>query len=242
MLDNAKKYEKEIQDKFLDTWYDMKYQYYRDTSGDRIPQLPDNCYDRRSFVSLDKEGKIIGFISYSYNDTAGSANNFGIINFGKPSYTFANDVLQVIADIFFKYKLRRIEWWCFADNPAIKGYRKFIKRFGGREIGYLREVSRLMDGELHDGVIFEILREDLVKRVVGPLTILCNVVIPELAYQTGYNDAHLQEDWNIDEIIDTDKSMWSNIPNEIWEGAAKPMSERERQRKPREEIIHKENE
>lgn len=37
MLDNAKKYEKEIQDKFLDTWYDMKYQYYRDTSGDRLP-------------------------------------------------------------------------------------------------------------------------------------------------------------------------------------------------------------
>lgn len=240
MLDNAKKYEKEIQDKFLDTWYDMKYQYYRDTSGDRIPQLPDNCYDRRSFVSLDKEGEIIGFISYSYNDTAGSANNFGIINFGKPSYIFANDVLQVIADIFFKYKLRRIEWWCFADNPAIKGYRKFIKRFGGREVGYLREVSRLMDGELHDGVIFEILREDLVKRVVGPLTILCNAVIPELAYQTGYNDIHLQEDWNIDEIIYTDKSMWVNIPNEIWEEAAKDKSERER--KPREEITYKENE
>lgn len=241
MLDNAKKYEKEIQDKFLDTWYDMKYQYYRDTSGDRLPQLPDNCYDRRSFVSLDKEGKVIGFISYSYNDTAGTANNFGIINFGKPSYTFANDVLQVIADIFFKYKLRRIEWWCFADNPAIKGYRKFIKRFGGREVGHLREVSRLMDGKLHDGVIFEILREDLVKRVIGPLTILCNVVVPELAYQTGYDDKQFQEDWNIDEIIETDESMWANIPNEIWEEATKYKTTRERERRPREENIHEEN-
>lgn len=241
MLDNAKKYEQEIQDKFFDTWYDMKYQYYRDTSGDRIPQLPDNCYDRRSFVSLDKEGKVIGFISYSYNDTTGGANSFGIINFGKPSYTFANDVLQVVADIFFKYKLNRIEWWCFADNPAIKGYRKFIKRFGGREVGHLREVSRLMDGKLHDGVIFEILREDLVKRVIGPLTILCNIVVPELAYQTGYDDEQFQEDWNIDEIIETDESMWANIPNEIWEEATKYKTVRERERRLREEIIHEKN-
>ena len=77
-----------------------------------------------------------------------------------------------------------------------------------------------MDGEFHDGVIFEILREDLVKRVVGPLTILCNVVVPELAYQTGYgDDKQFQEDWNIDEIIGTDESMWINIPDEIWEEA-----------------------
>lgn len=98
-----------------------------------------------------------------------------------------------------------------------------------------------MDGKLHDGVIFEILREDLVKRVIGPLTILCNVVVPELAYQTGYDDKQFQEDWNIDEIIETDESMWANIPNEIWEEATKYKTTRERERRPREENIHEEN-
>lgn len=182
MLDIAKKYEQELQAKFLDTWYDMKYQYYRDTSGDRIPQLADNCYDRRDFVSLDNDGNLIGFISYFYNDTTRSASQFGIINFGKPSAIFARDVLQVIGDIFFKFKLDRIEFWCFEDNPATRGYRQFIKRFGGKEVGHLRRVCRLMDGELHDSVIFEILREDLKWRWID------RIFVPELAYRTGYTE------------------------------------------------------
>lgn len=181
MLDIAKKYEQELQAKFLDTWYDMKYQYYRDTSGDRIPQIADNCYDRRDFVSLDNDGNLIGFISYFYNDTTRSASQFGIINFGKPSTIFARDVLQVIGDIFFKFKLDRIEFWCFEDNPATRGYRQFIKRFGGKEVGHLRRVCRLMDGELHDSVIFEILREDLKWRWEDD-----RFITIELAYQTGY--------------------------------------------------------
>lgn len=183
MLEIAKKYEQELQAKFLETWYDMKYQYYRDTSGDRIPQIADNCYDRRDFVSLDNEGNLIGFISYFYNDTTRSASQFGIINFGESSTIFARDVLQVIGDIFFKFKLDRIEFWCFEDNPATRGYRQFIKRFGGKEAGHLRRTCRLMDGELHDAVIFEILREDLKWRWENDrhMTI-------ELAYQTGYGE------------------------------------------------------
>ena len=183
MLDIAKKYEKELQDKFIETWYDMKYQYYRDTSGDRIPQLADNCYDRRDFVSLDNNGNVIGFISYFYNDVTRSASQFGIINFGESSAIFAQDVLQVIADIFFKFKLDRIEFWCFEDNPATKGYRRFIKRFGGREVGHLRRVCRLMDGMLHDSVIFEILQEDLKWRWEDD-----RYMVPELAYRTGYTE------------------------------------------------------
>lgn len=54
-----------------------------------------------------------------------------------------------------------MEWWGYKDNPAIKGYRKFIKRFGGRECGYMRQTSKLMDGKLHDSVMFEILKEDI---------------------------------------------------------------------------------
>ena len=240
MLDIAKKYEQEIQAKFLDTWYDMKYQYYRDTSGDRIPQLADNCYDRRDFVSLDKDGNLIGFISYFYNDTTRSASQFGIINFGKPSTIFARDVLQVIGDIFFKFKLDRIEFWCFEDNPATRGYRQFIKRFGGKEAGHLRRTCRLMDGELHDAVIFEILREDLVKRVIGPLTIICNTVIPELAYQTSHRETCLPEYWDIEEMAEAGPSQWVNVPKDFWEEATKLEEERnkriEAKRKRREKL------
>lgn len=56
--------------------------------------------------------------------------------------------------------MNRIEWWCYADNPAIRGYRNFIKRHGGRECGYWRQIARLQDGQLHDSVSFEILEEE----------------------------------------------------------------------------------
>lgn len=232
MLDIAKKYEKELQDKFLETWYDMKYQYYRDTSGDRIPQLADNCYDRRDFVSLDNNGNVIGFISYFYNDVTRSTSQFGIINFGESSAIFAQDVLQVIADIFFKFHLDRIEFWCFEDNPATNGYRAFIKRFGGREVGHLRRSCKLMDGNFHDSVIFEILREDLIMRLMSPLTFSCNTAIPELAYQTAYRgNEFVEENLCIEEIIDMGKSKWINIPQEFWDNVKKKDEERRARRK-----------
>lgn len=215
MLAIAKKYEKEFQDKYLETWYDMRYQYYRDTSGDRIPQLADNCYDRRDFVSLDENGNVIGFISYFYDDTTRTASRFGIINFGESSYIFAKDVLQVIADIFFKFKLDRVEFWCFADNPARKGYQSFIKRFGGIQAGYLRRTCRLMDGELHDSVTYEVCREDLTYRNLMRGYWLGDVPVfkcmPELAYQTSYRDDEtLEEDFGHDNLK---KCKFVNVDN-----------------------------
>ena len=183
MLDVAKKYEEEIHKKYYDTWYDPHYQYYRDSSGDRLPQFADNCYERRDFVCLDeKDHHVIGYISYSFNEVSRSAFNFGIISFEKCNLTFAKDLLQVISDIFFKFHLDRMEFWCIADNPAVKGYRSFIKRFGGREVGYLRRSTRLMDGKFHDTLIFEILREDLKWRWTD------RNLVPELAYRTGYTE------------------------------------------------------
>lgn len=181
MLDIAKKYESEFQEKYLDTWYDMRYQYYRDSSGDRVPQLADNCYERRDFVSLNDEEEVIGFISYFYNDTNMSASQFGAISFDIGNPIFAQDLIQVIGDIFFKFRLNRIEFWCFEDNPATKSYRAFIKRFGGKEVGRLRRTCKLMDGKFHDSVIFEILREDLKWRLIDNYT-----MVYELAYRTGY--------------------------------------------------------
>lgn len=239
MLDIAKKHEKEFQEKYIETWYDLQYQYYRDSSGDRIPQLADNCYDRRDFVSLNDDGEVIGFISYFFNDVNSTASQFGIISFDIGNREFAKDVLQVIADIFFKFHLDRIEFWCFDDNPATNGYRAFIKRFGGREVGHLRRSCKLMDGNFHDSVIFEILREDLRMRLMTPITFSCNVAIPELAYQTAYReDEFVEENLSIEEVIDMGESKWINIPQEFWDNVRKQEEEREARRPRKRRVIY----
>ena len=59
--------------------------------------------------------------------------------------------------------MNRMSWCCFADNPALRGYRNFIKNHGGKECGYYRQVTKLQDGMLHDKVEFEILASEFKK-------------------------------------------------------------------------------
>lgn len=63
----------------------------------------------------------------------------------------------------YMYHMNRVGWFAYADNPAVKGYRSFIEKHGGRECAYLRQVAKLTDGKLHDAVEFEILAEEFHK-------------------------------------------------------------------------------
>lgn len=87
-------------------------------------------------------------------------NSLRIQTLRKGNVLFAKDLYQIICDIFDKYHLNRLCWSCIADNPAIRGYRNFIKEHGGRECAYHKQICKLMDGKLHDDVEFEILAEE----------------------------------------------------------------------------------
>lgn len=67
-----------------------------------------------------------------------------------------------IIDVFlvWDYTDTILSWCAFVENPAIKGYRNFIKKHGGRECAYHRQVAKLLDGKLHDNVEFEILASE----------------------------------------------------------------------------------
>lgn len=187
MLKPAQLYKEELIKKGIETWYDMNYQWYHGGGGSREFIIPDNSYESRCFASVDKDNNVIGYLAYSISQDSQSAYNFGAISFDRGNPTMAMDMRQLIADIFFKYNMNRVDWCCFADNPAIKGYRSFIKRYGGRECGYFRQQNRLMDGKLHDSVCFEILREDL---LVAPVMKDNQLVFwgARLAYDTSYRD------------------------------------------------------
>ena len=165
MLVNAKLYEDELKQKDYLTWYDTKYQYVNGTPGTRDLSPQDNTFNTHEFVSIDEDGEVLGFICYEIDWAAKSTCGFCAISYTPGgSTTFARDLYQAIDDIFCKYGYYRMDWHCWADNPAIKGYRKFCKKFGGREVGTLRRKGRLLDGHLHDSVIFELLQEDYIEK------------------------------------------------------------------------------
>lgn len=157
MLKPAQLYEKELQEEIVKAWYKTENIFYDGGTGDSEIDLPRDNYNSHHFVSIDKENNVIGYISYCIDWSSLSADRFAAISFKKGSIEFAKDLYEVVCNIFEKYNLNRLGWWCFADNPAISGYRNFIKKHGGRECGYQRQIARLQDGRLHDSVEFEIL-------------------------------------------------------------------------------------
>lgn len=162
MLKPAQLYKEKIESLFVNTWYDEKYMFYSGWAGNELPEIPDSNYNTHNFVSVDSEENVIGYISYQVNWAAMSADRFGIISF-RNSVEFAKDVYQAICDLFEKYNMNRVSWCAFVENPAIKGYRNFIKKCGGRECAYHRQIARLIDGKLHDNVEFEILASEFKK-------------------------------------------------------------------------------
>lgn len=160
MLAPAQLYKEELNEKMIEGWYDIDNMYYHGGPASYSIDLPDNNSECHSFLSLSND-KVTGYISYDVDYQVMSADNFGFISFYKGNITFIKDTYQLIKDLFYRYNFNRVAWYCYADNPAIRGYRNFIKEFGGRESAYLRQTSKLLDGKIHDSVIFEILREDL---------------------------------------------------------------------------------
>lgn len=160
MLKPAQNYVSQIQRKYIEHMYDIDYQWYYGHRGTAIPEIDNNNYNTYKFASVDKDDNVIGYISYCTNVSANSCNNFGIMSFDKGNLSFVKDVKQAIDDIFFKYNFNRLDFNCFVGNPALRGYRNFIRKYGGREVGVLRQCNRLMDGKLYDSVMFEILKEE----------------------------------------------------------------------------------
>lgn len=163
MIKSALNFADEIKSKYAERMYDIDYQWYFGWRGTEIPKIEENSYNAYRFASVGKDGNVIGYICYDTNLSSNSCINFGIISFDRGNLNFVRDVRQAINDIFYKYNFNRIEFHCFDGNPALRGYRNFIKKFGGREVGRLRKAVKLLDGKLYDTIIFEILKSDIRK-------------------------------------------------------------------------------
>lgn len=160
MLKPALLYAQQLKEKHIGTWFDDRYMYYRGCSGDFDISLHDNNIDTHEFVSVDKNDNVIGYISYHVDWCAMNTDNIGIISYDLGNVEFVKDCFKAICDLFEKYHMNRIGFFVYADNPARRGYENFIKKHGGRACAYFHQIRRLSDGRLHDGIEFEILKEE----------------------------------------------------------------------------------
>lgn len=164
MLKPAQLYKERLQEENIKTWYKLENMFWSFGTGTVQININEDNYNRHQFVSVDDKDKIIGYIAYGVDWAAMNADRFGIISFDKGNVLFIKDVYTAICDLFKKYHMNRVGWSATVGNPAIRGYRNFIKKYGGRECGYYRQNVKLQDGLLHDSVDFEILAEEFLEK------------------------------------------------------------------------------
>lgn len=160
MLKNAKLYEDRLKPIILEHQYELAQNLACGGTGGNTPGYPDNNYDSHHFVSVDGEDNILGVCGYEIDWASRVVTSIYILSYSDaPRPLFGRDILKMIDDIFYKYNLNKIEWSVYSDNPAINAYKKFCKRYGGREVGTLYQHILLMDGKIHDTTLFELTRE-----------------------------------------------------------------------------------
>lgn len=164
LLDNARKYNIDVKNKYIDVWYNEKYKYYF-SNWHNEHEVPKDDWNKMCFVSVDKDGNVLGYISYTIDRSVNSAHSFGAINFSDNIITFGMDLRQIIDDIFCKFNLQRLEFDVVCGNPIEKSYDRMVQKCGGRIVGIKRRATILMDNKLYDGKTYEILREDYIEKV-----------------------------------------------------------------------------
>lgn len=160
MLKPALLYKDELKRKYVEQWYKPETRYYTGMCNGEI-ELVDHNEHKRQYVSIDKNGNVIGYIVHNIDWCTRSAQQWGMISFDKGNLEFVRDLYRTVSSLFLTENFNRVEWWCFTDNPAVRGYERFIRRFGGRIAGMLHNAVAFSDGSLHDEYIFEILKEDV---------------------------------------------------------------------------------
>lgn len=160
MLDFAIKHKKQLSQLYQCTWYNEYYKYYSYDNYFSSIEIQDNTWYTHQFVSLDTEGNVLGYISYSINRTTQNCENLNILNFTKNVFVFSKDLIKVIRDIFMKFNFNKLSFSVVIGNPVEKQYDKLIEKYNGRIIGIKKKQVKLWDNNYYDVKEYEILKEE----------------------------------------------------------------------------------
>lgn len=159
MLKPAQLYKEELNKKYIETWYNPKYIYYY-THGCEELDIPNNNYDKHCYACIDNNNEITGYFNYSVDWKAKSIYSIGLMSFIDNNTILIRDVIKHIKYMFENCNISRLEFWSYTDNPANRSYNRLVAKYGGRQVGVLKQNNMTSDGQLRDTVIYEILRGD----------------------------------------------------------------------------------
>lgn len=160
MLELASLHKEELLEKYKRTFTDPRYKYYHD-SQDCYEDITfsTNNWNVEQLASLDKEGRVVGFIQVNYKRPTHAIDDFKLISFKDDlNITLIRDLLNLI-DLKFKSGIRKISFGAVVGNPIAKTYEKLILKYGGRCSSHSKS-EVLIYGKYCDTKTWELFKEE----------------------------------------------------------------------------------
>ena len=165
MLDLAIKHEDELKKEMVGIMFVEKYKF------ENVASYYNETIIRKDFVgwggiqmvSVNKEGKVIGYFSVDLCRDTFNLSNLHIINFTDDKVLFAKDLKNFLMKLIEREDIRKLNFTVVIGNPIEESYDKMIEKYGGRIIGIRREDVKLFDGKIYDTKGYEIFMEDIKK-------------------------------------------------------------------------------
>lgn len=163
VLRQAYLYSNQLTECFANIADDEYFKYYISSYSVFELDLKGNDWGDRSYVSVDKDNNVIGYLHYSIDRYSNNVYDFVIVNFTKKiNVTFALDLKKFLLDVFLKFNFDKAEWCVIVGNPIEKSYDKICEIAGGRIVGTFKRNIKLFDNEYYDKKFYEVLREDFI--------------------------------------------------------------------------------
>jgi hypothetical protein len=165
-LQLAYSYQDELNKKYLGILFQDKYKFLSNNAFLNYQKsLDNNSWNNISYVSLDKNDKVVGFFSASIKRPQNKVEQLYVANFEEPNYNFGHDLFSFINILFCKMNFYKIEFSVIVGNPIEKTYDKYVKKYNGNIIGISKDTVMLYDNNLYDEKLYEIFRKNYIEEV-----------------------------------------------------------------------------
>lgn len=155
MLVPAVLYKEQIKNEFQKYYYTVDMLYETGGMCNWSPNI-EECPDENRFqFAMVNDEKLIGYLEYSIDWYVSKAYNFALFSFDRGNVLVGRDVFNKLEELTKTF--HRVEWRAVSINPACRGYDRFVERHNGTK-HILKDAIRDMDGNYHDDIIYEILK------------------------------------------------------------------------------------
>jgi len=161
MLKIALPYKDELNKLFIEAYQNPRNKYYFFQSYIDIEVFNNKDFNwcNTSFVSIDKDNRILGYLGWSECIRENKIDSLYIISFVEKSGIFALDLRKFI-DKMMNSNYTKINFVAIPDNPADKYYQKFVKKYNGYQAGYYKKDIMLNDRKIYDRKVYEIMLKE----------------------------------------------------------------------------------